>query len=88
MGPGQGGVPREQKMLKGHLLIVIHHQVYKFAKKKTRLVSCTSSGRAILGEFDLPDMRRVAKTAYKGTSLIRSPPPVGPYSSPMPRYLW
>ena len=24
-----GGVPREQKMLKGHLPRVIHHQVYK-----------------------------------------------------------
>jgi len=25
---------------------------------------------------------------YRGTSLIRTPPPVGPYSSPMPRDLW
>ena len=24
---------------------------------------------------------------YRGTSLIRPPPPVGPYSSPMPRDL-
>jgi len=25
---------------------------------------------------------------YRGTSLIRNTPPVGPYSSPMPRNLW
>ena len=27
-GTSLGGVPREQKMLKGHLPIVIYHQVY------------------------------------------------------------
>ena len=26
--------------------------------------------------------------AYKGTSLIRTPPPLGPYGSPVPRALW
>ena len=25
---------------------------------------------------------------YRGTSLMRAPPPVGPYSSPMPKALW
>ena len=25
---------------------------------------------------------------YRGTSLVRTPPTVGPYSSPMPRDLW
>ena len=25
---------------------------------------------------------------YRGTSLIRSTPPVGPYSNPMPRTIW
>jgi len=25
---------------------------------------------------------------YRGTSLIRNTPPIGPYSSPMPRDLW
>ena len=25
---------------------------------------------------------------YRGTSLIRTPPPVGPYSSPVPRDRW
>ena len=25
---------------------------------------------------------------YRGTSLIRTPPNVGPYSSPVPRDLW
>jgi hypothetical protein len=25
---------------------------------------------------------------YRGTSLIRTPPPSGPYSSPMPGDLW
>ena len=29
---GQGGVPREQKMLKGHLPRVIYHQVYSDTK--------------------------------------------------------
>ena len=28
-----------------------------------------------------------ARPTYRGTSLIRPPPPVGPYSSPMPRDL-
>ena len=27
-----GGVPREQKMLKGHLTRVIYHQVYEYTK--------------------------------------------------------
>jgi len=27
-----GGVPREQKMLKGHLSRVIYHQVYQYTK--------------------------------------------------------
>jgi len=31
-----GGVPRGQKMLKGHLPRVIYPQVYFFAKKKNR----------------------------------------------------
>ena len=30
----QGGVPREQKMLKGHLPRVIYHQVYLYTKIK------------------------------------------------------
>ena len=30
-----GGVPREQKMLKGHLPIVIYHQVYNITKYTT-----------------------------------------------------
>ena len=25
---------------------------------------------------------------YRGTSLIRTPPPLGPYNSPMLKYLW
>ena len=29
-----GGVPREQKMLQGHLPRVIHHQVYSYTKTK------------------------------------------------------
>ena len=28
------------------------------------------------------------RRAYRGTSLIRTTPPVGPYGSPMPRDLW
>ena len=33
--------------------------------------------------------RHTAPTAlYRGTSLIRKRPPLGPYSSPMPRALW
>ena len=32
-GTSLGGVPREQKILKGHLPRVIYHQVYKHAKK-------------------------------------------------------
>jgi len=31
----EGGVPREQKMLKGHLPRVIYHQVYSYTKIKT-----------------------------------------------------
>ena len=29
-----------------------------------------------------------AREAYRGTVLIRNTPPVGPYSSPLPRDLW
>jgi len=29
-----GGVPRDQKMFKGHLPRVIYHQVYEYTKKK------------------------------------------------------
>jgi len=31
---GSGGVPREQKMLKGHLPRVIYHEVYQYTKLK------------------------------------------------------
>jgi len=31
---------------------------------------------------------RQQAAAYRGTSLIRNNPPVGPYSRPMPRALW
>ena len=34
------------------------------------------------------DEEHVDHLVYRGTSLIRTPPPVGPYSSPMPRDLW
>ena len=33
-------VPREQKMLKGHLPRVIHHQVYQYTMKIVRRVQC------------------------------------------------
>ena len=36
---GVGGVPREQKMLEGHLLRVIYHQVYQYTKKKCQVFS-------------------------------------------------
>ena len=29
-----------------------------------------------------------SSSEYRDTSLIRNTPPVGPYSSPMPRELW
>ena len=32
-GTSLGGVPREQKMLKGHLPRVIYHQVYWYTQK-------------------------------------------------------
>ena len=35
-----GRVPREQKMLKGHLPRVIYHQVYYYTKKNTFTSSC------------------------------------------------
>ena len=38
--------------------------------------------------LEVPPRRRAATTRYRGTSLIRTPNPVGPYSSPMPRDLW
>ena len=42
------GVPREQKMLKGHLPRVIYHQVYLHTKKRRmgRTVRCRASWRA------------------------------------------
>ena len=34
------------------------------------------------------DTRRVVLGPYRGTSLKRNRPPLGPYSRPMPRALW
>ena len=34
------------------------------------------------------DRFRTARKLYRGASLIITPPPVGPDSSPMPRNLW
>ena len=33
-------------------------------------------------------LAREKSSGYRGTSLIRTPPPVGPDSSPMPGDLW
>ena len=33
-------------------------------------------------------VERDRASQYRGTSLIRNTPTVGPYSSPMPRDLW
>ena len=41
-----GGVPREQKMLKGHLPRVIYHHVYKFTKISTSAFASTPHGRS------------------------------------------
>ena len=40
-GTSLGGVPREQKMLKGHPPRVIYHQVYKYTKKMPALILVT-----------------------------------------------
>jgi len=40
-GTSLGGVPREQKMLKGHLSRVIYHQVYSYTKIKCDCVQDT-----------------------------------------------
>ena len=40
-----GGVPRAQKMLKGHLTIVISHQVYSYTQTKAPLVCSGASWR-------------------------------------------
>ena len=52
--------------------------------KHMPLVPCqTSSAARSPGPDD-----EVVSDQYRGTSLKRPPPPVGPYSSPMPRNLW
>jgi len=38
--------------------------------------------------FRCQRVQRSGYRAYRGTSLIRPPPPAGPYSSRMPRDLW
>jgi len=39
--------------------------------------------------LDSPTSKEAAdEKAYRGTSLIRNAPPIGPYSMPMPRALW
>jgi len=73
-----GSTQREQKMLKGHLPRVICHQVYEYTK-------INGSGFGVRA----PQLSAAwGRNYYRGTSLIRTPPPVGPYSSPMPRDLW
>ena len=74
---GLRGVPREQKMLTGHLPRVIYHQMYNHTKIKRMygidkgLYLCVKPSGS-----------------YRGTSLIRNPPPLGPYCRPVPRALW
>ena len=41
----------------------------------------------VVGEPPRSSHRR-EKAAYRGTSLIRNSPPLGPYSRYMPRALW
>ena len=43
-----GGVPREQKMLEGHLTRVMYHSAYYFTKKKIASIVFTSIRRKIL----------------------------------------
>ena len=38
--------------------------------------------------FFRPGFTQIVQPNYKGTSLTRNIPPVGPYSSPMPTDLW
>ena len=47
---------------------------------------CVLSSHPLYSPYCLCDRSRAGR--YRGTSLIRTPPPVGPYSSPMPRDLW
>ena len=79
-----GWVPREQKMLKGHLPRVIHHQVYQY----TKIVPLRSrvAGIHIIRK---PGVLAVTlhQKQYRGTSLIRKRFPLGPYGRPIPRAL-
>ena len=82
-----GGVPRVQKMLKGHLPRVINLQMYLYAKKITgKFVSGLGTlkrgtawqekgaGSMPLSKTGTP-MTKLNIPRYRGTSLIRTPPP-------------
>jgi len=66
-------------------------------EREQRLATCLSgnlhregrvSGGSCAGSTrDKPGMP-LRPLLFRGTSLIRTPPPLGPYSSPMPRDLW
>ena len=63
-----GGVPREQKMLKGHLPRVIYHQVYYFTKRKTPIANLArKSGRKGPLLLDL-----LARKSYHYYSILSS----------------
>ena len=61
-------------------------------KKKKNLIQALEADRVrflAARPRPLPTTRpKPVSIDYRGTSLIRTPPPVGPYSSPMPRDLW
>jgi len=67
-------VPREQKMLKGHLPRVIYHQAYQYTKsiqqgRKRRNAFPVWVGAPLL-ESEFPNYH--IQESYRGTSLIRN----------------
>jgi len=75
-----GGVPQEQKMLKGHLLRVIYHQVHKYTKiNPDKLFPLRS-------ESDLG--RRADSLPTPAGSRTPPPPPLATFHSQMTYHSW
>jgi len=72
-GTSLGGVPREQKMLKGHLPRVIYHQVYKYTKMKIFQVVPFSLGSGL----------GVVVEGITHTPLAPNPQPLTPNPAPL-----
>ena len=75
--------------VRGHRLRALRAREKEQVTSPSTSLSLPRQGRRETGrETSRPPSAPRQHRVYRGTSLTREPPPVGPYSSPMPRNLW